>query len=93
MRRAQRDREDIYAYIARRDPARDSRVLAVIATAVNRLADFPALGRPGRKPGTRELVIPRLPYIVIYRVRGERVQILRVLHTARERPGMEGGCL
>jgi toxin ParE1/3/4 len=66
--------------------------LAVIATAVNRLADFPALGRPGRKPGTRELVIPRLPYIVIYRVRGERVQILRVLHTARERPGMEGGC-
>lgn len=89
MRRAQRDREDIHAYIARRDPARASHVLAAIATAVNRLVDFPALGRPGRKPGTRELVIPRLPYIAVYRVRGERVQILRVLHTAREWPGRE----
>ena len=89
MRRAQRDREDIHAYIARRDPARASHVLATIATAVNRLADLPALGRPGLKPGTRELVIPRLPYIAVYRVRGERVQILRVLHTAREWSGRE----
>jgi toxin ParE1/3/4 len=89
MRRAQRDREDIHAYIARRDPARASHVLAANATAVNRLADFPALGRPGRKPGTRELVIPRLPYIAVYRVRGERVQMLRVLHTAREWSGRE----
>jgi addiction module RelE/StbE family toxin len=85
MRRAQRDRDDIHAYIARRDPASASRVLVEVVTAINRLGDFPGLGRPGRKPGTRELVIPRLPYIAVYRVRGEKVQVLRLLHTARER--------
>jgi toxin ParE1/3/4 len=43
-------------------------------------------GRPGRWPGTRELIIPGTPYIVPYRVKGPVVEILRVFHGARRWP-------
>ena len=50
------------------------------------LGKQPDLGRPGRIPGTRELVISGLPYILPYRVRNNTVEILRVFHTARKWP-------
>ena len=57
-----------------------------IDAAVSQLADHPGLGRPGRVPRTRELIIGRLPYIVPYTIAADRVTILRVLHTARKWP-------
>jgi toxin ParE1/3/4 len=83
--RARRNRDAIHAAIARDDPARAHAVITEIVTAINRLADFPALGRPGRKSGTRELVLARRPYLVVYRVRASNVQILEILHTSRQR--------
>jgi toxin ParE1/3/4 len=83
-RPALRDLERIHAFIARDDPGRAYEVLAHIRVAINRLAVYPALGRPGKKAGTRELIVPRLPYKVPYRVRGEKVLILRVLHTRQQ---------
>ena len=53
---------------------------------VELLAQHPALGRPGRVEGTRELVVPDTPYLVPYRVRGHAVEILRVFHGARKWP-------
>jgi toxin ParE1/3/4 len=53
---------------------------------VERLARFPALGRPGRVTGTRELVITRAPYIIPYRVQGDVVQISTILHSAQKWP-------
>lgn len=50
------------------------------------LADFPAIGRPGRVPGARELVIDRYPLIIPYRVVGNEIQVLRVFHTRRKPP-------
>jgi plasmid stabilization system protein ParE len=50
------------------------------------LSENPKLGAPGRVPGTRELVIPKTPYIVPYRVRGSRIEIARVYHTSRRWP-------
>ncbi len=47
---------------------------------------MPYRGRIGREEGTRELVIARLPYIVIYRIKGEAVEILHIYHGARQRP-------
>ena len=44
------------------------------------LIDHPSLGRAGRVPGTRELVVPDTPYLVPYRVRGMRIEILRIFH-------------
>jgi len=81
--RAIRDRDAIHAYIARDNPARAYEVVLAITKAVNLLADFPQLGRLGRKAGTQDLVVPRLPYIVPYRRRSDRIEIIRILHTSR----------
>jgi toxin ParE1/3/4 len=50
------------------------------------LKQFPNRGRPGRKEGTRELVLISLPYLIVYEVAGQSVRILRVLHGARRWP-------
>lgn len=53
---------------------------------VEGLQRFPESGRLGRVEGTRELVVDRTPYIAAYRIAGDTVRILRVLHGAREWP-------
>ena len=50
------------------------------------LTQFPYSGRTGRKPRTRELVISGLPYVAIYRVRNDTVEIIRILHGAQKWP-------
>ena len=57
-----------------------------IEAAVSRLADFPESARPGRVPGTRELVVPATPFVVVYRIEVAGVLILRVLHGAQKWP-------
>jgi plasmid stabilization system protein ParE len=48
--------------------------------------DFPELGRPGRKAATRELILTGLPYLAIYRLRNNAIEILRILHGAQVWP-------
>ncbi len=75
------------AYIAQDDPAAAQRVaLLIIRNIETLLPNSPEIGRPGRVPGTRELVIPKTPYIVPYRVVGHTIQVLRVFHGARRWP-------
>lgn len=57
-----------------------------IIEAVGSLATLPNRGRPGRVEGTRELVMHDLPYVIVYRVRGGQVEVLRVAHAARRYP-------
>jgi toxin ParE1/3/4 len=52
----------------------------------NLLSEDPRLGAPGRVPGTRELVIPKTPYVVPYRIRGRTIEIARVYHSSRRWP-------
>ena len=73
-------------YISQDSPAAAARTVAAIVHAVELLKQYPALGRPGRVPGTRELVVRGTPYIVPYRVRGDAVELLRVFHAARKWP-------
>jgi toxin ParE1/3/4 len=73
-------------YIAEDNPAAAGRFVQEIFRATDLLARNPAMGRPGRVPGTRELVIPNTPYIVPYRVRASAIEILRVFHAARKWP-------
>ncbi len=73
-------------FISRDNPAAARRVVTAIGQAVELLARYPAMGRQGRVEGTRELVIAGTPYIVPYRVREGRVEILRVFHAARKWP-------
>jgi toxin ParE1/3/4 len=69
------------------DPAAAKRVALHILHCVEQLlTQNPRLGHPGRVPGTRELVIPKTPFVVPYRVQNEVLQVLRVYHHARRWP-------
>lgn len=83
FRRAIADLEEARDYIANHDPEAARRVASAIVDAVERLTAHPAVGRPGRVPGTRELVVSRTPYVIPYRVREGVVEILRVFHARR----------
>ena len=75
------------AYISEDDRAAAQRIaLRIIDAVESLLSENPEMGRPGRVPGTRELIVPRTPFIVPYRVRGSTLQILRVYHAARRWP-------
>ena len=81
------DLVSLRAYIAEDSPIAARRVvLHIIQNVEQVLPDNPQIGRPGRVPGTRELVIPRTPYIVPYRFERTTIQILRVYHGARRWP-------
>ena len=85
LRAALRDIENQIDYIAADNPPAAARLSGRLAASVNRLAEFPEMGREGRLASTRELVIPRTPWIVVYRVR-QSIEILRVLHTSQRWP-------
>ena len=63
-----------------------ARVIMRIATTVQQLATFPMSGRPGRVPGTRELVISNSPFVVAYIIDKERIVILAIYHGAQQWP-------
>jgi toxin ParE1/3/4 len=73
-------------YIAQENPGAAFRLDEEIELQVRQLRDHPMMGRPGRQPGTRELVIGRTPFIAVYRVTRSRVEILRILHGAQQWP-------
>lgn len=73
-------------YIAVEDPSAAQRMAARVREAVEYLMGQPNLGRPGRLHDTREFVVSGTPFIVVYRIRGAAVQILRLLHHARKWP-------
>jgi toxin ParE1/3/4 len=76
------------AYIEQDDPAAAQRVaLHIVRNIETLLPNNPEMGRPGRVPGTRELVIPKTPFVVPYRLRGKTIQILRIFHGVRRWPG------
>lgn len=83
---ALRDLAAARSYIAQDNPPAADRQVERVLTAVARLKQFPEIGRPGRRAGTRELVVPRTPYIVAYRRRGEAIEILRVMHGRQRWP-------
>jgi len=77
------DRDGIFDYIEEDSPHAAVVVDDRIRMQVKQLLQFPETGRPGRIEGTRELVIGQTSYIAAYRVTGDTVRILRVLHGAQ----------
>lgn len=84
--RALDDIEAIIAYIDSENPPGARSVFARIRRESSRLAEFPQIGRPGRVGGTRELVVSGTPFIIPYRVVEQRVEVLAVMHGARQWP-------
>jgi len=85
-RQAIADLDEARAYIALDRPAAARAMAARIRAAIEGLRQFPERGRPGRVPGTRELVVPGTPFIVPYRIKARRIEILGVLHGTRAWP-------
>ena len=76
---------EIRAYVARDKPEAAERLAMRIVAMIETLRNHPHLGRVGAEAGIRELVIGNTPYIVLYRVKGQRVTIGTVWHGAQRR--------
>jgi toxin ParE1/3/4 len=87
-RRAKLDLDELIAYIGEENPKAAVTIASRIRERIRLLREHPEIGRRGRWPGTRELVVDRTPYIVAYRIDTgrTRVEILRILHGAQEWP-------
>jgi toxin ParE1/3/4 len=83
---AEADLNAHFEYILEREPAAAVRVYEAIIGQIMSLADFPHRARPGRVPGTRELVIARYPYIVVFEVMADEIVIVHVNHTRQRWP-------
>jgi toxin ParE1/3/4 len=86
LRLALFDLDELMGYIAKDNPEAANKVANKIWQTTRLLSDHPAIGKPGRVPGTREMVVSGTSYILPYRVAANEVQILRVLHGARKWP-------
>ncbi len=78
--------EHISDTIAEDNPLAADRVLERIVSAAETLMVHPAIGRPGRIVGARELVLADTPYIIAYRVSAGEIIILTVIHAAQRWP-------
>jgi toxin ParE1/3/4 len=81
--------DDLYQIVRRiqkENPSAAREVAQTLYDGCGRLREFPRLARKGRIEGTRELVFASLPYIVVYRVQDQSVEILRIYHCAQDWP-------
>jgi toxin ParE1/3/4 len=83
---AESEAREIHRYIAEDSIAAADRQLDLLLESIQGLSRFSAKGRTGRVHGTRELVVPGTPYIVVYRLVDTTIQILSILHGARRWP-------
>jgi toxin ParE1/3/4 len=83
---AARGLENIADYLFEKTPQNAPRVIREVCNAVFALRTYPSQGRPGKKLGTRELVLTSLPYVVVYKLASENLFIVRILHGAQDWP-------
>lgn len=81
---ARRDLSAIWAYIAAEDPRAADQMLTRLDDACHDLLGLPERGRVGKASGTRELVVVK-PYIIVYVVARDGVEIIRIFHAAQDR--------
>ncbi len=86
LKTALQNRFEQLDYIAQDNPAAAVRLDEEIERQTDMLMRHPLMGREGRVEGTRELVIGRSPFIAVYRVRRNRIEVLRILHGAQQWP-------
>ncbi len=75
----------IQEFIAKENPVAADQVIQKIHSTIGQLETHPKIGRPGRVSKTRELIVPALPFFIVYRLR-DHIEILNVIHTSRKWP-------
>ncbi len=83
---AQNDLRLIRDYIFTENPQAAKKVALRLLDKTALLADMPEMGRSGRVNGTKELVFQDIPFIVVYQLATERIEVLRILHTSQKWP-------
>ncbi|WP_135078556.1 type II toxin-antitoxin system RelE/ParE family toxin [Terasakiella sp. SH-1] len=83
---AQNDLRLIREYIFKENPQAAKKVALRLLEKTALLADMPEIGRSGRVTGTEELIFQDIPFIVVYQLGPDRVEILRILHTSQKWP-------
>ncbi|WP_152226420.1 type II toxin-antitoxin system RelE/ParE family toxin [Pseudomonas sp. SCB32] len=79
---SEQDRLDIWQYIAADNPEAAAQMDTLFSATVSKLKEFPEMGKPGRIPGTREL-IPHESYRLIYQIEADALWIMALVHTMR----------
>ena len=85
-RLALKDLDSACANISEENPSAAARTIERVRKALEVVSRHSEIGRPGRVEGTRELIIPGTPFIVAYRVKAKRIEVLSVIHGARRWP-------
>jgi|CXWL01.1.fsa_nt_gi addiction module RelE/StbE family toxin len=84
LKNALKSLRSAHQFITAENSEAASKVVMRIERSAERLREYPHSGRTGTVTGTREVVVPGLPYLIVYRVTENEVQILRVFHTSRQ---------
>ena len=84
LAKALKNLEDEASYIALENPKAADEFSEAIFASVDKLAQFPTMGREGRVKNTREWAVPNWSYLIPYQIRGDRLQILGVFHTRQQ---------
>jgi addiction module RelE/StbE family toxin len=78
------DLENIKIYLQRHYPHFAEPTVRTIYQRIRTLKISPSRGRPGHREGTRELPLSPLPYVVVYSVKAEAIEILHIHHGAQD---------
>lgn len=78
--------DQLNTYYADRSPSAADRVVGTILKAANGLTSFPLMGKLGALAGTRERLVTRYPYRIVYRVEEDTIVVLRIVHGAQQWP-------
>jgi addiction module RelE/StbE family toxin len=79
------DMQGISNYLKDHHPQYRQPTMRKLYERIRALKDAPYLGRPGRESGTREIFFPPMPYVAVYRVREDAIEIVRINHTSQDR--------
>ena len=88
LRSTERDFAWLQAHYSRVFPEGDKRAREQLRAVARLLCDNPLIGKPGVAPDVRELVIPRTPFSLIYRVSEDRIEVLRIWDDRADRSGL-----
>ena len=80
------DLQNISDYLKEHHPRYREPTIRKLYGTIRELKQWPERGRPGREGGTREILFPPTPYVAVYRVTGPTIEVMRIYHTAQDRP-------
>ena len=82
------DLQHISDYLKDHLPQYRQPTMRKLFAAIQSLKDWPHRGRAGREEGTREILFPPLPYVAVYRVKEQNIEVVRIYHVAQDRGGV-----